>query len=250
LGAAFFDLSGSRKEPEAIAARLGSVVADELSLVLRVGIASGKLQARLAAEEVGWSGCFRVEPGQEAAFLSALPVMRLEGVGEKTVATLAELGVSRIGELLEVGRERLQEALGTHGLRIYANAAGFDDRPVRASSQPQTVSREATVDGAVDLVILTSQLEEIAQRLEAELQSQGLSAARVALKVRFSDRATTTRSQTLAAPIGSGVAIHQVAVQLLARTQAGSRPVRALGIQLALLERDTEVNRQLDLFPR
>jgi DNA polymerase-4 len=112
------------------------------------------------------------------------------------------------------------------------------------------VSREATVDGAVDLVILTSQLEEIAQRLEAELQSQGLSAARVALKVRFSDRATTTRSQTLAAPIGSGVAIHQVAVQLLARTQAGSRPVRALGIQLALLERDTEVNRQLDLFLR
>ncbi len=57
LGAAYLDVTGSRSAPETIASRLESLVADELGLVLRVGIASGKLQARMAAEESGWSGC-------------------------------------------------------------------------------------------------------------------------------------------------------------------------------------------------
>jgi DNA polymerase-4 len=250
LGAAYFDLTGSRNEPEEIALRLQAMVDEELGLAVRAGIASGKLQARMAAEEAGWSGCLRVEPGQEAAFLGPLLVTRLEGVGEKTAASLAELGVTRIGELLEIGRERLQELLGTHGLRIHTHATGIDERPVRGASHPQSVSREVTVEGSVDQAVLSDQLEELAQRLEAELRSQGLSTARITLKARFVDRSMTSRSQTLTSSIGSAAAIHQVALRLLDRTQAGERPVRGLGIQLARLQRDTEVDRQLDLFPR
>jgi DNA polymerase-4 len=250
LGAAYLDLTGNGNEPEAIAERLELLVYGELGLMVRVGIASGKLPARMAAEEVGWSGCLRVEPGQEAAFLGPLPVTRLDGVGDKTAASLAKLGVTRIGELLEIGQGRLQEVLGIHGLRIHAHATGIDDRPVRAASHPQSVSREVTVEEAVDQSVLASELEGLAQRLESELRSQGLSTARITLKARFSDRSTTTRSQTLTSSIGSAAAIHQVAMRLLDRTQAGERPVRGLGIQLARLQRDTEIDRQLDLFPR
>jgi DNA polymerase-4 len=250
LGAAYFDVTGTADSPEDIAAGLESIAADELGLPLRVGIASGKFLARLAAEEAGWSGFHRVEIGRETEFLDSFPVTRLEGVGEKTASTLAELGVFRIGQLTQIDRKSLQDALGTHGLRIHAYAAGQDDRPVRAASHSETLSREATVEESLDLGALSSQLEELAQRLEVELRSQGLSAARVALKVRFADRATTTRSRTLDAPIASTSEIHQIAAQLLARTQAGSRPARGLGIQLGRLQRDTDTDRQLDLFPR
>jgi len=41
----------------------------------------------------------------------------------------------------------------------------------------------------------------------------------------------------------------QVAARLLDRTQAGSRPVRGLGIQLAKLAPAAERPAQLDLFP-
>jgi DNA polymerase-4 len=177
-------------------------------------------------------------------------VTRLEGVGEKTAATLAELGVERIGELIEIGQGPLQEALGTHGLRVHAYAAGRDDRPVRAARHPQSVSREATLTETRDLDVLAVQLQELAASLEAELRSQRLSASRVILKVRFADRVTTTRSQTLTAPIASAAGIQQVAVRLLARTQAGSRPSRGLGIQLGRLQHEGEGDRQLDLFPR
>jgi len=225
-------------------------VAEELGLPLRLGAASGKLLARLAAEESGPSGVRLLAPEDERRFLEPLPVTRLEGVGEKTATALAELGAHRVGELLAIGRDSLQRALGTHGLRIYAYASGLDDRPVRAASHPATLSREATVGESLDLAVLGAQLLELAQRLESELREQGLCASRVALKVRFLDRASTTRSQTLATPIATAAEIHAAASRLLDRTPVGSRPARGLGISLGRLQPAGEGDAQLDLFPR
>jgi nucleotidyltransferase/DNA polymerase involved in DNA repair len=248
LGAAYLDVTGSPDPPEEIAGRLQSIVADELGLGLRVGIASGKFLARLAAEEAGAGGRHRVDPNRQAAFLSPLPVTRLEGVGAKTAAKLAELGAQRIGQLLEIGAGPLKEALGTNGLRIHAYAAGRDDRPVRAASHPKSLSREATLEESLDLAVLTSQIEDLARRLEVDLRDQGLSAGRVALKIRFSDRATNSRSKTLAAPISAAAEIQRLAVGLLTHMDAGSRPARGLGIQLGRLQRSEDAERQLDLF--
>ncbi len=248
LGAAYLDVTASPDPAEEIAGRIQRIAADELGLGLRVGIASGKFLARLAAEEAGTLGCYRVDPDQQAAFLSPLPVTRLEGVGAKTAATLAELGARRIGQLLEIGAGLLQEALGTHGLRIHAYAAGRDDRPVRAASHPKSLSREATLDESLDLGVLTSLIEDLARRLEADLRAQGLSAGRVGLKIRFLDRATNSRSKTLAAPISSSAEIQRLAAGLLTHMAAGSRPARGLGIQLGRLQRSEDANRQFELF--
>lgn len=248
LGAAFLDVTGGRDAPEKIASRLQRLVADELGLDLRVGIAAGKFVARLAAEEAGARGCNRVEADREAAFLSPFPVTRLEGVGAKTAATLAALGAERIGQLLEIGASALEEALGTHGLRIHAYAAGRDDRPVRATRHPKSLSREATLEEPLDLAVLSASIEDLARRLEVELRAQGLAASRVVLKVRFSDRGTSSRSVTLPTPVASAAQIQRFAVGLLTRMPAGSRPARGLGIQLGRLQRREEADRQLDLF--
>lgn len=250
LGGAYFEPPSEALAPGEIAAKLRSAVAREIGLPLRVGIASGKLLARLAAEEVGIDGVMDLAPEMEMEFLSPLAVTRLEGVGEKTAATLAELGARKIGELAAVGRARLQDALGPHGLRVYAFATGMDARPVKVVRHARSLSREATVGESLDLDVLTSHLLDLSVRLEGELQAEGLSAGRVAVKIRFSDRATTSRSQTLAATIRSSAEIHAVASQLLARTQAGSRPARGVGITLGRLRHHAESDRQLDLFSR
>jgi len=250
LGAAFLEPVAGGASADALADRLRSTVARELGLPLRVGIASGKLLARLAAQEVGVDGVMHLHPESEIEFLRALPVTRLEGVGEKTAATLAELGARRVGELRAVGRERLQQALGPHGLRIFAFASGIDDRPLRIVRHAQSLSREASVQESLDLDVLTAHLLELSVRLEEELRSEDLAAGRVAVKVRFADRATTTRSQTLNQAIRSSAEIHAAAQRLLARTQAGSRPARGVGITLGRLAHHPESDRQLDLFPR
>lgn len=250
LGAAYADASAAGEAPESLAARIRARVAEDLSLPLRIGIAGGKLVARLAAEEAGEAGVRRVPAGEEAAFLRPLPVGRLEGVGRKTAAALAELGAQTIGDVVVLGRERLEEAFGTHGLRIFALACAEDHAPVRALRHPQSVSREATLAGeGLDRAVLADRLLDLSRHLEAELARQALSARRVVLKLRYADQGLHTRSEVVARPVQGAAEIQRAALRLLDRTQAGSRPLRGLGIQLGKLAPAAETDRQLDLFP-
>ena len=250
LGGAFFELASGVEKPEVVAERLRRAVAEELGLPLRVGIASGKFLARLAAEESGPAGLRSVAGGEAARFLEPLPARRLEGVGRKTAAALEELGASTIGDVVALGRARLEEAFGNHGLRIYTLACALDDAPVRATRHPQSLSREVTVRGeALDRGVLEEHVQDLARHLEAELARQGLAAAGVTLKVRYGDGGRHSRSRALGAPVSVAADVQHAALGLLERTQAGSREVRSLGIQLNRLAPAGEADRQLVLFP-
>jgi DNA polymerase-4 len=248
LGGAYADLSG-RDDVEARGEELCEVVRARLGLPLRVGIGSRKFLARVAAQELPEQGVQRVAPADEEAFLAPLPVTRLDGVGRKTAATLAELGAHTIGQVSALGRERLQEVFGTHGLRIHAYATGSEDEPLRPERHARSLSRESTVRAeALDLSVLVEHLTALAAQLEGELARQGLVAGKVTLKLRFADQGITTRTLTLGQPVDGAQAILEVAQGLLGRTQAGSRPVRGVGLQLSALVPAEEQERQLTLF--
>jgi len=246
---AFFDLTGVIESGEDIAERLCEQVRDGLGLPLRVGIASGKSLARLAAEECsGADGVRRIPAGTEEAFLGPLAASRLDGVGQKTTARLAELGAATIREVVALGRNRLEEEFGSNGLRIFAFASGRDDAPVRATRHPKSLSREATVRGeGLDLAALSEYLQDLAHHLEEELLAQGLCASRVILKLRYEDQ-VTTRSRTLAGACRQAGEIQEVAAELLSQILGGSRSLCGLGIQLSKLAPAAEAGRQLELF--
>ncbi len=249
LAAAFFDLTGLAEPPDEIAKRLQGLVHRELGLPIRAGLGAGKMIARLASEEAGDGAIRQIAAGDEAAFLAPLPVMRLEGVGEKTAQTLAELGACTIGEVAEFEPEKLEAALGSRGLQIAALAAGWDDRRVRSSGRAQSVSRETGVrDGTRDGSVLAEYIQELAQGLAAELGRQGLTALKVALKFDFLDQAAVTRSLTLAEPTAAASEIQAAAMRLLDRSDAGSRSITRLRLQLGELRLPGAEDRQLDLF--
>jgi DNA polymerase-4 len=250
LAGCYADVSSRTDGVELHAQRLLDAVAESLDLPLRVGIGAGKFLARVAAEEVpGERGLVRVAPGREAAFLAPLPASRIDGVGRKTAAALAEMGGHTIGDVVLLGRERLQTAFGPHGLRIHACATGTDAEPVRGARHPKSLSRESTLPAEpFDVAVFGEQLAGLAQQLEEELGRIGLEAGRVAVKVRYADQGTTTRSATLARPTAVAAELWETARRLLGRTQAGARPARGLGIQLSRLVPAGESDRQLDLF--
>jgi DNA polymerase IV len=251
LAACYADVSARADDAEAHAHRLLDAVATSLGLPLRVGIGAGKFLARIAAEEVpGECGVVRVPAGGEGAFLAPLPASRLDGVGRKTASALAEMGGHTIGDVVRLGRERLQTVFGPHGLRIYACATGTDAEPVRGARHPKSLSRESTLPGEpLDVAVFGEQLAGLAQQLEEELSRIGLAASRIAVKIRYADQGTTTRSATLPRPTAAAAELWEAARRLLGRTQAGSRPARGLGIQLSRLAPAGESDRQLDLFP-
>ena len=65
------------------------------------------------------------------------------------------------------------------------------------------------------------------------LARRRLSARTVTIKVRYADFRTVTRSHTLSQQTSDPDLIASWAVELLARTEAGTRPVRLLGVRVA-----------------
>ena len=249
LGAVFAELGRSRPEALRVAEAMREVVRGDLSMELRVGIASGKFLARLLAAEMREEGVREIAPGEERAFLAALPASRIDGGGPKTEARLAAVGARDIAEVAALGRARLEEMFGSHGLRIHALASGSDDERVRARSHPKSLSRSTTLGELdVDVDQLSQSLGELTQRLAKDLGGQGLSATKLALRVRFGDQRVVTRSRRLAQPCARASELLEAASLLLSRTPAGPQRVRGLGVQLSGLVQAGEEDAQLDLF--
>lgn len=249
LDAAYLDASGVDEAPEAIALRLRERVASTLGLPLRVGIGPVRFVAKLAAEEAGDGGVLCVRPGELRRFLDPLPVAKLPGVGPRTQEALAALGAAHVADLVKLGRERLEEKLGNHGRAIFALAQGIDGAAVRPAPHPRTVSHEVTLaTPEVDRGALETRLAELAGNVEATLARERLAAKRLVLKVRYADHEETTRSRTEKHALARAPELLALAADLLARTQAGTRPIRGLGLAVSTLVQKRRDDRQLDLF--
>jgi len=249
LDAAFLEPRRPEESADELAGHLQESIREELYLPLRVGIAPAKFLAKIAAEEAGITGILRIGPGEVASFLAPLPVSRLPGVGAKTEAKLAELSVHGVGEVAAMDRRVLEEHLGNHGLAILGYAQGRDDARLRAAPHPRSLSQESTLDAdELDLPVIQERIEELARHLEAGLVLEHLAAKRVTLKLRYADQEQTTRSCTLVRPVAAARDLAALAADLLARTQAGIRPVRLVGLGVAALIRWRRDDRQLELF--
>lgn len=249
LGAAYLELpEGVPPEEQARALREG--VASELHLPLRVGAGPVKFLARLAAEEAGPGGFLAVAPGRVASFLHPLPVSRLPGVGPNTAMRLAELGAHCVGDVVALGRAALERGLGNHGLAVLAAALGRGDDRIRAAPHPQTLSQEVTLaSDELDRTVLGEHLRGLAERLERALALEGLAARRLGLKVRYADGERISRSVSLDHGVAAAGELLEQASELLGRTQAGTRPLRLLGLAAGGLVRPQRDEAQLPLFP-
>ena len=81
--------------------------------------------------------------------------------------------------------------------------------------------------------MLHRELHRLAQLVAARLRGQGLRGRQITLKLRYADFTTITRSRTLETPLDHGGELYRVGLELLTKTEAGTRPVRLLGIGVA-----------------
>jgi len=248
LGGAYL-LSDPKADPLELARALREAVHAELGLPLRVGIAGVKELARLASGCAADTGVCHVRPGREREFLAPLPASRLPFIGPNAEQRLAQAGARTVGEALALGAERLEALLGNPARDLLELAAGRGDARVRAAPAPGSLSQEATLEAPCsDPALLGEALARIAEGLEAALRLEGLVARRVGLKVQYEDQRTVSRTTTLSRGVSDRAELEAVAAELLARTDAGERPVRLLGLTLRRLGPRRRDGRQLDLF--
>ena len=236
LDEAFLDVSASRAlhgTGVEIARRIKARIRAEVGLTASAGIAPNKFVAKIASDLEKPDGLVEVGPGQESAFLRDLPIRRLWGVGPAAERELASLGARTIGDLVRLGRGRLEARLGASGAHLVELAQGIDDRPVVPWHDPKSIGAEETFGRDTrDVGRLRATLLAQADRVAAELRAAGLRGRTVTLKLRFSDFHTLTRRGTGEAPTSDGGEIFRrvwAAFSKIPRPQA----VRLIGLSVS-----------------
>ena len=251
---AFVDVSDLRPAPIQIARELQSAISDDLALPCSLGAATNKLVAKIA-NTIGKASAGTdsppmavkvIPPGHEADFLAPLDVTELWGVGPKTAASLARLGIETIGDLAAWPKEDLIRRFGKHGRALARRAQGIDDRPVQTDHEVKSISRETTfAHDVTEAMTLHRTLCRLSEDVGRRLRNAGLAGSTVKVKLRWSDFTTLTRQVTLDQPTRQDDVIRREAEALFEAAWTRGKPVRLIGVGVSNL---SEPHRQLSLW--
>lgn len=233
---AFLDVGGARAlfgPPWHIGRMLRERIHAETGLVASVGAASTKFVAKLASSRAKPDGLLVVPHDDTLAFLHPLPISALWGVGRATEEKLARLGLRTVGDVAETPVDALRRAVGEAGAaKLHALAWARDPRSVTPERAEKSIGHESTYERDLsDLSHIDRELLRLSDAVAKRLRSGGWVARTVAVKVRFGDFTTLTRSQTLAEPTDVAQRIAAEARALFRAAGADGRGIRLLGVR-------------------
>ena len=218
---------------QSVAQRIKREIKETTGLTASAGVAPNKFLAKIAS---GWKkpdGLTVIAPERVEQFLHQLPVDALWGVGPVTARRLRERGIERLVDVRVVDPNVLRDAVGSGAEWLRQLADGIDERPVEPHHETKSSGTENTfAEDLTDIAEIRHEIDEMARDGATWLERNGLTCRTVTIKVRYSDFTTITRSHSQTPPTRDPGDIAARAVGLLDRTEAGSRPVRLLGVSV------------------
>ncbi len=251
LDEAFLDVTHApqhRGSATLIAQEIRERIAKEVGITASAGIAPNKFIAKIASDWNKPDGQFVVRPQQVDAFVAALPVDKLFGVGKVTAQKLKKLGAQTCADLRAWNLPELQHHFGKFGERLFELCRGIDNREVIATRERKSISVEETYARDLpDLPACLHQLPELQVRLQERIQRAraGRDIRKLFIKIRFADfRQTTVEC------LGMAPDAQRFSRLIETGYQRRAIPVRLLGVGVRLAEEKAEENpdMQLGLF--
>jgi DNA polymerase-4 len=256
----YLDLGGTERlyggaSLESVAHRIRDEVRAATGLSVSLGGGTSKLVAKLAVERAkpkpgtGANGVHVVPPGGELEFMRQLALTDIPGIGPKSSARLADVGLRRVEDVLALDDAALARLVGSRDAAWLAERVrGVDEAEVAEREVAKSISRDETFDADLhDDLLLEGELAELVGRAAAELRSESLTARTVTVRIRDTDFTTRQASRTVDEPLESDRALFVVARQLLGRLRRARRvPARLVGVALSNITPPPAV--QLALF--
>ncbi len=246
---AYLDLAGTERlhgPPLAAADKLLRTITKSTGLPCSAGLASTRLVAKVASEQAKPRGLLWVVAGQEARFLSQLPVRKIPGIGEVTERALRALGIEFVHQLADSPQEKLESIFGQWGTALYRKARGGDSYEFVLDAEPKSISHNHTFgEDSDDVAVLESMLSHLSQKACKRLREAGLSARTLTLTIRYAGFDTYTRSKTPAEPLQFDADAFAQFLALFREHRNPQRKIRLLGVAFSGLIHE---NAQLDLL--
>lgn len=227
-----------------IAQEIRARVKETVGITASAGVASNKFLAKIASDWNKPDGLFVILPEQIDAFVAALPVKKLFGVGKVTAAKLHALGVNDCQDLRSWSLTELQNQFGKFGNNLYQLCRGIDRREVSPDQERKSVSVEETyVNDLRDLAACQAEMMVLFELLAARTRRVGAEdfIQKLYVKIRFDDFSKTT-VECRGSALDAAVFAQLLETGYLRRR----RPVRLLGLGARVNESSPDL--QLGLF--
>jgi DNA polymerase IV len=252
LDEAFLDVSGALRRlgsPRQIAAEIRARIRSSEQLPCSIGVATTKFVAKLASSRAKPDGLLVIPRQSVLAFLHPLPIGALWGVGEKTEAALTQIGLQTIGDIAVTPVSTLVHTIGkAAGTHLHALANGEDPRSVVPDEPDRSIGAEETFDSDIaEPEAILRELLRLSERCAERARASKVVGRTVAIKVRFSDFRTISRSRTLTEPTDVARTIYETASRLYDALDIAGTPLRLVGVRIEGLARVEEVPEQLSL---
>ena len=252
LDEAYLDVSENLRgipTAAATAAEIRARIFAETGLTASAGISYNKLLAKLASERRKPNGQFVVTPAMGAAFVEALPVGKLHGVGPVTADKMNRLGIFTGADLRRQSLAFLQRHFGKSGLWYHAIANGEDDRPVVPNRPRKSSGSETTfATDLTDPADIEAGVQAMADQVWAWCEKARAFGRTVTVKIKYADFRQATRSRTLPAVVMSQETLRIVSIGLVRTVLPPTKGIRLVGVTLSSFEgTDGAASEQLDL---
>lgn len=245
LDEAYLDVSHLQSGGAAVAREIRAQIFEETRLTASAGISSNKLIAKIASDWNKPNGQHEVTAEEIPAFIAALPVGRLWGVGRKMREKLTALSVETCGDLQRFDQIELARRFGRWGLELWQLCRGIDERPVTPDRTRKSLSSETTF--AENIRVLPAlippmggMIEGLAEDLAAKHADRVIRSLVVKLKFADFERTTAERAWHALDPA--------VFEELLTEAwkRGNNRAVRLLGVGVRF--EDPKEEAQMEFF--
>ena len=191
----YADLSGMERffSSLRLAEDIKKKIRKETGLPISFGLSENKTVSKVATGEAKPDNQLKIDYGREKPFLAPLSVRKIPMIGEKTCASLRDLGIRKVLTIQEMPVELMEKVFGKNGILIWKKANGIDPSPVIPYSERKSISTERTFDkDTIDVARLKGLMMAMAENLAFQLRRGQKLTACVTVKIRYSDFNTCT----------------------------------------------------------
>lgn len=237
LDEAYLDVTNNKKRIKSatiIAKQIQQQILNELQLTCSIGISYNKFIAKIASDFHKPYGLTLVSPEEAIPFLENLPIEKFYGVGRKSVPYFHEKGIKIGNDLAKKTLEELENDFGKMGHSLFFKVRGIHNSAVKSSREQKSIGKETTFSQFLEFEPQVLEiLKQLTDKVIKNLQSKGLQAHTITVKIRYENFETITRQMQVAIAFDENELAFEMVKSLWSNHGHLKQKIRLLGVSVS-----------------